>query len=139
MKLLLINPKFEPDYSQKGIESSRSIPRNLLCLGTYIKNKGHDVKILDMALHVITNTFSLQVADADVIGFTVMTAQIKNALYLSRWIKDVYPKKKIVWGGIHPTLFPEQTIEEKSIDYVVVGEGEESLLKIMKYSQNKSP
>jgi radical SAM superfamily enzyme YgiQ (UPF0313 family) len=38
----------------------------------------------------------------------------------------------IVFGGVHPSVVPDSVLKEDSIDIVVKGEGEKSLLKIVK-------
>ena len=38
--------------------------------------------------------------------------------------KKEFNKIKIVWGGIHSTILPTQTLQNKFIDFVVRGEGE---------------
>ena len=37
----------------------------------------------------------------------------------------------VVWGGIHATLLPEQTLERPEIDYVVQGEGERTFEELV--------
>ena len=67
-------------------------------------------------------------------GFSVMTGKsIDGAIKQSIRYKQIIPKAKIVWGGIHPSLLPEQTISEPFIDYVFVGEGEHTLLELIQY------
>ncbi len=36
----------------------------------------------------------------------------------------------VVWGGIHPTILPEQTLENEFIDIIGVGEGEEMVVEL---------
>lgn len=64
------------------------------------------------------------------VGISTMTGiQIKYALELAEKTK----KRNIptVFGGVHPTIFPEQTLEDKRVDYVVKGEGETSFRNIV--------
>ena len=42
------------------------------------------------------------------------------------------PHLKIVFGGTHPTIMPKQTLENKYVDIVVRGEGEETILELAK-------
>lgn len=47
----------------------------------------------------------------------------------------VFEKKfgiPIVWGGIHPSILPSQTVTDGSIDVAVVGEGEEIAVELSK-------
>lgn len=66
-------------------------------------------------------------ADADLIGVTVMTNYFSKAKQLTQALKkrlDV----PVVWGGIHPTVRPEECLEYA--DIVVVGEGERALVEL---------
>ena len=65
------------------------------------------------------------------VGVSVMTGHpIRSALEFSQAVKDIQPVP-VVWGGIHPSLLPEQTLEHELVDMVVSGEGEESLLALV--------
>jgi len=71
-------------------------------------------------------------------GFSVMTGpQISEALTLSKQIREKHPGITIIWGGIHPTLTPEQTIENEYIDIVCVGEFERTITKLVLSIQHK--
>ena len=77
------------------------------------------------------------------VGFSVITNKgLMSSLNLTRRIKEKFPKTPVVWGGIHPTLSSEQTLQEKSIDYIIVNEGEivaQNLTKeLMKNSKKRN-
>ncbi|MBI5528161.1 MAG: B12-binding domain-containing radical SAM protein [Deltaproteobacteria bacterium] len=64
------------------------------------------------------------------VGTTSVTGrQLRHALDISRFVKSV-SDVPVVWGGIHASLFPEQTVSEPCVDYVVRGEGEQTLLEL---------
>ena len=50
--------------------------------------------------------------------------QIKYALEFAHFVRVQNPSCPIVWGGVHPTLLPEQTATNDYVDIVVRGEGE---------------
>jgi radical SAM superfamily enzyme YgiQ (UPF0313 family) len=43
---------------------------------------------------------------------------------MTRKVKAKFPRLVTVWGGWHPSLFPEETLHEETIDAVVNGQGE---------------
>ena len=65
------------------------------------------------------------------VGVTSTTGpQLRHALEVSQVVKarsDV----PVVWGGIHATLLPEQTLERPEIDFVVQGEGERTFEELV--------
>lgn len=125
-KIVLIYPRFP-------IEFKLNIPIGLLHLGTYLKNNGFEVRIVDCTVQPrYKEIIEKEIRDATCIGISLMTAQIPHAREISRFIKgDLRCKALLIFGGVHPTLYPKKTIQEEFIDYVVVGEGELPLLSIL--------
>lgn len=66
-----------------------------------------------------------------IFGVTAMTGHgLEEALAMSAFVRERSPETKIVWGGWHPSLLPEQTLSEPDIDFVVVGQGEETIVEL---------
>ena len=61
---------------------------------------------------------------SDLVGFSVMTHNFRLAADLTDYLKG-RTDKKIIWGGIHPTISPEECLEHA--DAVAIGEAEETL------------
>lgn len=71
-----------------------------------------------------------------VVGIGVLTGPpIPRALLISEIAKKL--GKIVVWGGPHVTVLPEQTLGNKNIDSVVIGEGENTFQDLLKYYENK--
>lgn len=143
MKVLLINPPFEY-YSRHQIFRE---PLSLAYLAAYLRKFGYQVKILDGVASAATNKGKLwryglsdQEVSAktreykpDVVGITcVSSLRIFDVLRIAKLIKRVDPGIKTIVGGVHPTIFPKDTVSNPEVDYVIVGEGEESLLQLIK-------
>ncbi len=59
------------------------------------------------------------------VGISAMSGQqIRYALEFARYVRLQASYVPIVWGGVHPTLLPEQTASNEYVDIVVRGEGE---------------
>jgi len=123
MKTILIQPGLPQSF---GFNVP---PLSLLPLAGTLKDAGHKVEIFDARRH---NYRELNLKNTLCVGLTVITgSQIMHALEISKYIKNTAPTIKIIWGGIHPSLLPKQTAENKFIDIVVKGEGELILLEIV--------
>lgn len=68
----------------------------------------------------------------EIIAFSATTSQYNNLKYISKKIKEILPKSFIVCGGVHPTLKPECIVEVPELDAIARGEGEYSLLELVK-------
>jgi radical SAM superfamily enzyme YgiQ (UPF0313 family) len=66
----------------------------------------------------------------DIIGFSVLTNQYKYALEIARDIKS-YTDVPILFGGIHVTMDPVETLMQDEVDLICVGEGEEALAELV--------
>lgn len=133
MKILLVNPPF--NISKDNYDSSISV--GILCLASYLDKQGFLVKIIDGARQKnYQKLLEEEIPESDLIGFSVMTTQVNEALSLSRKVRKLNPRALIVWGGLHPTLFPESTAGHPLIDIAVIGEGEETLLAIAECLKN---
>lgn len=64
------------------------------------------------------------------VGVTCSTAIYPLGLECARIAKRVDPSIQTIFGGIHPTLCPEEVIQEAAVDFVCVGEGEEALVEL---------
>lgn len=116
--IILIRPDLKTN-------SELSAPLGLISLGSFLNNKKYNVTIVDLMAgddyrEVIRNKSN----NCLFIGLTVMTAHIPSALEISKFIKMADKNVPIVWGGIHPTLYPEQTISDNNVDIVIPGDGE---------------
>jgi radical SAM superfamily enzyme YgiQ (UPF0313 family) len=61
----------------------------------------------------------------------VLTGTYKSAENVAMIAKDVNKEITIIVGGTHPTVMPEETIQNKYFDYVVRGEGEYTFLELI--------
>ena len=101
-----------------------TMPLALMALGSYLDPEKYEVKILDGRIDD-ERTVLEACEGAICIGITVLTgAPIYDALHITRAVKARFPQLVVVWGGWHPSLFPEETLKENCIDLVVNGQGE---------------
>ena len=54
-------------------------------------------------------------------------SMLGRAIKILKWLKENFPTKLTILGGVHATFLPENSLQEPFIDYVVLGEGEERL------------
>ncbi len=66
----------------------------------------------------------------DLIAFSVVSDNYPWAIALADKIKKALDVP-IVFGGVHPTSVPEYVIMQPSVDYLVIGEGEDALVELV--------
>ena len=105
------------------------LPLNLLSLAAYLEPHGFECEIVDMR---ITDYKSHDFSKTDALGISAMTGpQVKFGLEGARFVRNIRPDVPIIWGGIHASLHPEETALHELVDYVVIGEGEATLLELL--------
>ena len=132
MRVLLINP-FYP------ISETPSPPLGLAYLGAALEKAGVQVKILDYvvypyrrdALEAVLKEFKPQVA-----GATAVTMTYDHAKQVLSDVKTIDPEILTVMGGPHVTFCAQETLKSfAELDAVVIGEGEETIVELIRAVQ----
>jgi len=131
LKVALINPARNDKYAQP--------PMGLALLAAVLEREGYPVTVIDAnALRLDLAAVGRLVAGADVAGITAMTPSIGIAVDTARYLKQMFPDISVFLGGAHATLLPEETLKAApEIDVVVCGEGEETILSLLRAVERK--
>ena len=74
-----------------------------------------------------------------VVGISALSVEYRDSVHKTMGIiKKADPDVKTVLGGVYPSISPEVAKEDENIDFIVVSEGEERLLKLMNALKNKT-
>jgi len=145
-KVMLIMPPFT--------QSSKSMRRCLFPLGIgylagMLEQGGFDVLPLDCIVEGYDTikyngdelTYGLSTHDIknriksfmpDYVGVSVLISrQARNAHNICKLAKEVNPKVETIMGGCHPSVLPNEVISDPNVDHVVIGDGENAILKIV--------
>lgn len=134
MKIILINPpeycnteRIAPDYLYQT-NAFNYPPLGLLYLASNLEGN-HESKIIDAP----TQGYSLNDCMEEIIeykpslvGITVFTDSLYSCRILAEKIKVFDPTIKVVFGGPHSNIYPEETIRFPMVDYVLTGFAESS-------------
>jgi anaerobic magnesium-protoporphyrin IX monomethyl ester cyclase len=113
-------------------------PLCILALAAPLLNHGFEVVMIDAAINADAPQRILrECSDALCLGISVLTGpMITAALNIARLVKAALPDLPVVFGGWHPTLTPEQTLQNELVDVVVRGPGEFTLLEMAQRYQS---
>ena len=103
-------------------------------IASVLEQEGHDVKILDASLEKKDTDEVLAEIETyrpDLVGATVFTALYAQAKEILKRAKREFPQIVTVAGGPHVTVLPEETLRDMGPDYIVVGEGEITILELV--------
>ena len=132
-KVLLVNPSLA--YSTWSADLNKPSPDTvftrlgLAYLSSALKSKGHKVSLADLRTLSGWNNYEQLIKEIspDFIGISIHSVEFSIAVEAAKIAKRILPHIKIVAGGIHPTMFPQECFDTGVFDYVLQGEGEISL------------
>ncbi|MBN2406674.1 MAG: radical SAM protein [Elusimicrobia bacterium] len=131
MRISLVNP---PNIEHTGTFRP---PINLAGLAAYVRERGHEPKIYDLEAERIDDVKQiaelLMKDNTPVIGFTCLTPRYPVIANIAAACKNIDSKVIILLGGPHVSGAVESVFDDSSIDYAVVGEGEEPLEDFLDY------
>lgn len=125
-KIILIFPKTDTP--------AMLLPASVLYVAASLVQNGYEVKIIDQRIE--RNWQEILLAELKdkplAVGVSAMTGrQIFYGLEASETVKN-NSNASVIWGGVHPSLLPEQTLENHHIDFVITGEGEQTFLNLIR-------
>ncbi|MBN1584384.1 MAG: cobalamin-dependent protein [Anaerolineae bacterium] len=111
-------------------------PLGILSLASYLRERipDIDVDVIDMTFYANpseTMRRRIEQGNYDIIGLSVMTAMLNEAIEVSRVARAAPSKPIVLWGGPHPTVLPERSLAYEYVDMICLGEGEEALQELI--------
>ncbi len=133
--VILVNPRV-------CSKDSMRLPLSLLSLAAVLEGKFNyflvDGNVDDRALEKIFDL--IRVHGCVLLGLTVMPGpQVEPAIVIASAVRKRYPEVPIVWGGYFPTMYTHSAINAEYVDYVVRGQGEDTLLELLAALEKAGP
>jgi len=141
-KVLLINPARHFIANEHGL--GYLTPLGLVCIGGPLLDAGYNVKLIDHDAYgwsfkrLISEVGKFE-PNYVLLGHSGSTAAHKTALKTIHEIKTAYPHVKIIYGGVYPSYADQSIMREcAEIDYIVRGEGEETIVQLVDALENNT-
>jgi hypothetical protein len=85
--------------------------RGLLLVAAYLEQRGHQVRYLVYTDSHDAQSFSNLCREADVIGFTAVTAVVQQVYALCTQVKQLHPSALCILGGPHASAMAGHCLE----------------------------
>lgn len=137
--VVLIYPRPTGGYSserRRDIHSIRRMyaPLSVMYLASALEEAGYPVILIDHRLMELEEMRARIAKAGDILffGISSMTgSQIINGLNIAQMLRTIHgPQIPIVWGGVHPSIYPQGTITHPLVDIIVRSEGERSVVEL---------
>lgn len=133
-KILLFNPK--------SAVAKHRIPNSILSIAASVEGK-YDWVIVDgncEANPLAKMENYLETGEYKYIGFTVMPGpQLRQAVPLSKAIKEKFPQTVMIWGGYFPSTQPKAVLSSGYVDFVINGPGDHAFPALIDALENNTP
>ena len=142
MKILLIYPYFL-ETRVLTVEDVSTVPLGVYYVAAVLKQKNYNVEVLNW--HDINATPDkikniLVEKKPDVIGFSILHGNRWGGLEIARIAKQIDPRVTVVFGGVGATFLWEHfLIHFSAVDYIVIGEGEQTFLNLVRNLESGRP
>ncbi|WLT38639.1 magnesium-protoporphyrin IX monomethyl ester anaerobic oxidative cyclase [Synechocystis sp. B12] len=140
MRILILNPPHPAIGSR--IPKEQLPPLGLLSIGGPLLDAGHDVTLLDAEFGPLTDSEIVERVCAHcpqllLIGHSGSTSAHPIVCRLTLFLRKRLPNLIIVYGGVFPTYhFHDILTKEPQIDFIVRGEGEATVAKLIAALEN---
>ena len=134
------------NFIRKTIDPGFEFIRYASKISTHLPSFDPALKILDQTPNLIQRELirifenHIQKAKPEVVGFTIpFPGNLMGGLWCAKHLKANHPKIVSIMGGGYPTTELRQLSDKRIfdfIDYIVLDEGEQSLVKILKTIEN---
>ncbi len=118
MRIVLIEPRMAEANVYSGFRMPLLGP---VYLGTILRQRGHDVAIYNE--NILPPDYSR--LEADCVGISILTATARRGYTIA----SRFPREKVIIGGVHASLLPEEALP--FCRQVVVGEAEELICDLV--------
>lgn len=152
MKILLVDP---PTLHVKGSDNPRAyFPLGVLSIAGMLKQERYDVEIYDAKvsgvickknniIHFGDNWDAIEKkirdCNPDVVGISsLFSSQWTNVLKVAQIVKKIDKVIITIVGGAHASVKPDDFLQDGSVDFVVMGEGEYSIIELLKHISEKT-
>ena len=129
MKVLLL----QAPVSIRSPHAQLSPPLGLAYVAQYLLDRGHEVDLVDLnvtGLNPARITATLNRVRPALVGISSHTETYPNALALAALVKQHDPSAVVILGGPHASILPLQALAEPDVDYVAIGEGEQTAAEL---------
>lgn len=137
MKVLLVFPplSMKERYDKNVAGVGGYLPPLGLCyMAAVLERIGHEVRIIDCPVNNYSTDDVVQEIsrfEPNWVGLSAITSLIERTTELAKEIRKNFPKIKILVGGSHATVMPDETLKLTGADVVISGECEEILVSII--------
>ena len=131
MRVLL----FQAPVSIRSPHAQLSPPLGLAYVAQHLLDEGHAVDLVDLnltGLNPARITATLNRVRPELVGISSHTETYPNAIAIAQLVKQHDPGIAVILGGPHASILPLEVLAEDDVDFVAIGEGEQTAAELLR-------
>lgn len=135
----MIAPTNFDNYGNFEAVSTNMPPLGLAYICSAFEEVGCQVDFRDYQLEKTRLQVILdEIADGhyQLVGMQINITNVNSCLKLANLVKQTEGSIRIILGGAHATIFPDDVIKNPAVDYLCVGEGEKTVKELVQCIEN---
>lgn len=143
MKILFIVPpsSLKERWGKFSSAVQTYLPLGLAYVAAVTEEEGYNVRVIDavaMKYGFKDIEETIKKFSPDVIGQQTVFSNLESCHTVAKIAKSINPNVKVILGGAHVTMYPEETIKQKEIDFIIFGEGEKVIRDLLNSIKSRS-
>lgn len=133
LDILLVNP---------DDRAPNNFPWGTLSVGSYLRRRGWKVRMIDASIEgeaAVLATIRESAGHTTLVGVSTMTRHTPFLKAVADAVKEANPSCKVIAGGPHIILSPEETAAYRNLDFIAYGEGEFTVDALLTELLNPDP
>ena len=111
----------------------RDISIGIAYLSSFLKEHGHETALIDTTIGMKDAEILSRAKkfNPDLLAISAVSNNFSYAIHVATHLKKEN-KIPVIVGGVHATIDPEETLMKECVDMVCIGEGEDTLLELVR-------
>jgi len=120
-----------------NVEKKRFVPENDYISGAGFKRYLSSLNDFSMPIWNEIKK-SIKEFNPSVVGISAKTQNFISASIVAKIAKEINPAIKIIIGGVHPTMNGSKVLDYENIDFLCLGEGENTIVELLLALENET-
>ena len=121
-----------PDIVPHVLDWSGYFHYGIGSLSAILKASGHATSLIHVSQPMLKSVFieQLQSGSPDLIAFSSTSHMFPQVRQFAQWLREDHIHVPTIYGGMHPTIAPEESLALNGIDMICRGEGEDAMAEL---------
>lgn len=126
-------------YTDYGRFNSNNINLGISVLSACLKQAGYATSLIHISSNLKENSFAALIKqhNPDIIAVSFISNMFPQIKRFAGWINKIFRDLPVIYGGLHPTVAPEECLATDGMKVICRGEGEGAMVDFCEAIKNK--